>query len=93
MPKDRSLDPSSDLRWRLTKHQRFFSEFQKRFDPPPYMMAKTWQRIVNIESIKYFKDRVLDDFKAYGAQRILKAGFRGRDKIIDTLHLLDESMA
>ena len=94
MPKNESLHPSSDLRWRLAKHPRFFREFQKHFEPPDYMSAKVWHGIVNIEAIKYFKDRVLDDITRDKMPRaLMNPGFRGKNKVIDALRLLDESMA
>ena len=94
MPKDRPLDPSSNLRWDLKRYPRFFREFQRRFDPPHWMLAKDWLGIVNIEAIKYFKDRVLDDIKRDKVPRVLmNPGFKGKDKILSALRLLDDSMS
>jgi hypothetical protein len=91
IPKREPLRPDMNLLRALRSHERFLFKFKNQFNPPQYMQVKRWLGIVNIEAIKYFKNRMLDKLIIHGSFENIFNKNKKYDSLIAAANLLYES--
>jgi hypothetical protein len=93
IPKKAPLNQDSNLLWVLRRHKKFLYLFKNQFNPPKFMLVKEWLRIVNIEAIKYFKNRMLQKLSAQASlgQAQVFSNKKSLDHFNSAVNLLYES--